>query len=184
MEDNRAYESLRELMYDLDRKIDELNMFASSADERVAEKVTIIRNNAVKVLNNVKEKTIALSKEVNDESELLTIIASIKERADSLSDEAMEKINALMIPVSGLVNGETKDDIVELIDDENEGYPDFAKAVNVEPIPVAEATKEMPVEDVTPVEVTPQKAVTERSEVSKKALEVLKGWLTPDMVQK
>ena len=95
MDNNTAYEYLSGLTADLDEKIRGLDLAVSSVDQSVTEKAMLIRNKAVGILNNVKEKTVDLSEAIADNDELFSAIKTIEEKADSLYSEAIQKINAL-----------------------------------------------------------------------------------------
>ena len=159
---------MNELVNDLNYKIEELNLTVSSADDSIREKAAQIGNKAASVLGNVRDKTIDLSREVNSEEELLSAIDTIRIKADSLYNEALQKISDLQAEATVLPENETKDDIEELIDDEiadsKEEYQSFEEETT-------EAAEE-------------KKADIVRSETSEKALEVLRDWLLPKEVQK
>ena len=78
MEDNRAYAYLSELEDDLNEKISELDSVVSCADERVREKAILIKDRAISVLNNVKEKSADLNEVITDEVELYTAVETIR----------------------------------------------------------------------------------------------------------
>ena len=199
MDNNTAYEYLSELTADLDEKIRGLDLAVSSVDQSVNEKAMLIRNKAVGILNNVKEKSVDLSEAIADENELNSAVETIRKKADSLYSEAIQKIDDLQAEAAyakevedsikaketltvsddeGLVDmtdiedardatdmdeSETKDDIEGLIDDGKIEYQQFERQE-------ASAEKE--------------KTEVERSEVTKKALEVLDDWLRPKEVRK
>lgn len=199
MDNNTAYEYLSELTADLDEKIRGLDLAVSSVDQSVNEKAMLIRNKAVGILNNVKEKSVDLSEAIADENELNSAVEMIRKKADYLYSEAIQKIDDLQAEAAyakevedsikaketltvsddeGLVDmtdiedardatdmdeSETKDDIEGLIDDGKIEYQQFERQE-------ASAEKE--------------KTEVERSEVTKKALEVLDDWLGPKEVRK
>lgn len=199
MDNNTAYEYLSELTADLDEKIRGLDLAVSSVDQSVNEKAMLIRNKAVGILNNVKEKSVDLSEAIADENELNSAVETIRKKADYLYSEAIQKIDDLQAEAAyakevedsikaketltvsddeGLVDmtdiedardatdmdeSETKDDIEGLIDDGKIEYQQFERQE-------ASAEKE--------------KTEVERSEVTKKALEVLDDWLRPKEVRK
>ncbi len=167
MSNNTAYAYLSELISNLDEKINELSMAISSADQDDNEKVRLIKDNAISVLNNVKEKSVELAKVITDEEELQAAFLSIRNKADSLYDEAMQKINDLREDAIENNDDETTDDIEELMDDhgvdKKEEYVDFQKQESSDENKKLEAA---------------------RSPVTMKALEVLKDWLRPDEVIK
>ncbi|MBR3250895.1 MAG: hypothetical protein IKF80_04215 [Erysipelotrichaceae bacterium] len=190
---------MSELTADLDEKIRGLDLAVSSVDQSVNEKAMLIRNKAVGILNNVKEKSVDLSEAIADENELNSAVETIRKKADSLYSEAIQKIDDLQAEAAyakevedsikaketltvsddeGLVDmtdiedardatdmdeSETKDDIEGLIDDGKIEYQQFERQE-------ASAEKE--------------KTEVERSEVTKKALEVLDDWLRPKEVRK
>ena len=163
MDNNTAYAYLSELEDDLNEKISELDSAVSYADEKVREKAILIKDRAISVLNNVKEKSADLNEVITDEVELYTAVETIRAKADSLYNEAMQKIRDLQVDVADAVSDETKDDIEELIDDSKETYQDFGSRESIK---------------------TEKKVEVARSEVTEKALEVLKDWLKPGEVQK
>lgn len=163
MDNNTAYAYLSELEDDLNEKISELDSAVSYVDEKVREKAILIKDRAISVLNNVKEKSADLDKVITDEDELYTAVETIRSKADSLFNDAIQKISGLQADVADAVGDETKDDIEELIDDGKETYQDFGSIETIE---------------------TKKKVEVARSEVTEKALEVLKDWLKPGEVQK
>lgn len=163
MDNNTAYAYLSELEDDLNEKISELDSAVSYADEKVREKAILIKDRAISVLNNVKEKSADLDKVITDEDELYTAVETIRSKADSLFNDAIQKISGLQADVADAVGDETKDDIEELIDDGKETYQDFGSIETIG---------------------TKKKVEVARSEVTEKALEVLKDWLKPGEVQK
>ena len=95
MDNNTAYEYWSELAADLDEKIRGLDLAVSSVDQSVNDKAMLIRNKAVSILNNVKEKSVDLSEAIGDEGELYAAVEAIRAKADSLYNEAIQKINDL-----------------------------------------------------------------------------------------
>ena len=195
MDNNTAYEYLSGLTADLDEKIRGLDLAVSSIDQSVTEKAMLIRNKAVGILNNVKEKTVDLSEAIADNDELFSAIKTIEEKADSLYSEAIQKINDLQ--EEAVINKAQKAEEAMTMQD-NEELVDMTDIADREGVSAVEndETKddiEELIDDrkeefqhferqqTAPKE---EHAATERSEVTIKALEVLNDWLRPDEVRK
>ena len=195
MDNNTAYEYLSGLTADLDEKIRGLDLAVSSVDQSVTEKAMLIRNKAVGILNNVKEKTVDLSEAIADNDELFSAIKTIEEKADSLYSEAIQKINDLQ--EEAVINKAQKAEEAMAVQD-NEELVDMTDIADREGVSAVEndETKddiEELIDDrkeefqhferqqTAPKE---EHASTERSEVTIKALEVLNDWLRPDEVRK
>ena len=195
MDNNTAYEYLSGLTADLDEKIRGLDLAVSSVDQSVTEKAMLIRNKAVGILNNVKEKTVDLSEAIADNDELFSAIKTIEEKADSLYSEAIQKINDLQ--EEAVINKAQKAEEAMTMQD-NEELVDMTDIADREGVSAVEndETKddiEELIDDrkeefqhferqqTVPKE---EHAATERSEVTIKALEVLNDWLRPDEVRK
>ena len=195
MDNNTAYEYLSGLTADLNEKIRGLDLAVSSVDQSVTEKAMLIRNKAVGILNNVKEKTVDLSEAIADNDELFSAIKTIEEKADSLYSEAIQKINDLQ--EEAVINKAQKAEEAMAVQD-NEELVDMTDIANREGVSAVEndETKddiEELIDDrkeefqhferqqTAPKE---EHAATERSEVTIKALEVLNDWLRPDEVRK
>ena len=131
----------------------------------------LIRDKAVSVLNNVIEKISELSETVSDGEELESTIEMINKKAENLFNEAVNKINRLVPDETGSEDEQTQDDIVELIKDDKEEFGVYG----------LQDSKAAKADDV-PGEDRRVKAEPVRSEVSEKALKVLKNWLKPDEV--
>ena len=195
MDNNTAYEYLSGLTADLNEKIRGLDLAVSSIDQSVTEKAMLIRNKAVGILNNVKEKTVDLSEAIADNDELFSAIKTIEEKADSLYSEAIQKINDLQ--EEAVINKAQKAEEAMAVQD-NEELVDMTDIADREGVSAVEndETKddiEELIDDrkeefqhferqqTAPKE---EHAATERSEVTIKALEVLNDWLRPDEVRK
>lgn len=195
MDNNTAYEYLSGLTADLNEKIRGLDLAVSSVDQSVTEKAMLIRNKAVGILNNVKEKTVDLSEAIADNDELFSAIKTIEEKADSLYSEAIQKINDLQ--EEAVINKAQKAEEAMAVQD-NEELVDMTDIADREGVSAVEndETKddiEELIDDrkeefqhferqqTAPKE---EHAATERSEVTIKALEVLNDWLRPDEVRK
>ena len=195
MDNNTAYEYLSGLTADLDEKIRGLDLAVASVDQSVTEKAMLIRNKAVGILNNVKEKTVDLSEAIADNDELFSAIKTIEEKADSLYSEAIQKINDLQ--EEAVINKAQKAEEAMAVQD-NEEMVDMTDIADREGVSAVEndETKddiEELIDDrkeefqhferqqTAPKE---EHAATERSEVTIKALEVLNDWLRPDEVRK
>ena len=195
MDNNTAYEYLSGLTADLNEKIRGLDLAVSSVDQSVTEKAMLIRNKAVGILNNVKEKTVDLSEAIADNDELFSAIKTIEEKADSLYSEAIQKINDLQ--EEAVINKAQKAEEAMTMQD-NEELVDMTDIADREGVSAVEndETKddiEELIDDrkeefqhferqqTAPKE---EHAATERSEVTIKALEVLNDWLRPDEVRK
>ena len=195
MDNNTAYEYLSGLTADLDEKIRGLDLAVSTVDQSVTEKAMLIRNKAVGILNNVKEKTVDLSEAIADNDELFSAIKTIEEKADSLYSEAIQKINDLQ--EEAVINKAQKAEEAMAVQD-NEELVDMTDIADREGVSAVEndETKddiEELIDDrkeefqhferqqTAPKE---EHAATERSEVTIKALEVLNDWLRPDEVRK
>ena len=195
MDNNTAYEYLSGLTADLDEKIRGLDLAVSSVDQSVTEKAMLIRNKAVGILNNVKEKTVDLSEAIADNDELFSAIKTIEEKADSLYSEAIQKINDLQ--EEAVINKAQKAEEAMAVQDNEElvDMTDIADREGVSAVENAETKDDIEelIDDrkeefqyferqqTAPKE---EHAATERSEVTIKALEVLNDWLRPDEVRK
>ena len=195
MDNNTAYEYLSGLTADLDEKIRGLDLAVSSIDQSVTEKAMLIRNKAVGILNNVKEKTVDLSEAIADNDELFSAIKTIEEKADSLYSEAIQKINdlqeeAVINKAQKAEEAMTMQDNEELVDmtdiADREGVSAVENAETKDDIEELIDDRKEEFQHFERQQTAPKEehAATERSEVTIKALEVLNDWLRPDEVRK
>ena len=195
MDNNTAYEYLSGLTADLDEKIRGLDLAVSSVDQSVTEKAMLIRNKAVGILNNVKEKTVDLSEAIADNDELFSAIKTIEEKADSLYSEAIQKINdlqeeAVINKAQKAEEAMTMQDNEELVDmtdiADREGVSAVENAETKDDIEELIDDRKEEFQHFERQQTAPKEehAATERSEVTIKALEVLNDWLRPDEVRK
>ena len=195
MDNNTAYEYLSGLTADLNEKIRGLDLAVSSVDQSVTEKAMLIRNKAVGILNNVKEKTVDLSEAIADNDELFSAIKTIEEKADSLYSEAIQKINDLQ--EEAVINKAQKaeeamavqdnEELVDMTDiADREGVSDVENAETKDDIEELIDDRKEEFQHFERQQTAPKEehAATERSEVTIKALEVLNDWLRPDEVRK
>ena len=156
MEDNRRADvSISELIEDLDKKINDLNEAVSYSEQEAQDKCALVRNKVVTVLCSAKEEVLNLANEKSDAEELKEAVQLIRDRSASLYEEAIKRINEF--------NGR---DIASLLSKE-------------EVLPEPQVIEES-VEERHEMKKKTGEQQAEMSEVTRKALDVLKGWLSPD----
>jgi hypothetical protein len=167
VEERQIEESVREAIEDMKEKIGTLMQMPETANDETARKIDAVRNKAVKAFNDACTKLSALSESVFNEEETAKAVETVKVRSKELYENAISRIDALLLTNSENNSGderksseEDKHGLDELIGNVGDQIGDF---INKEEVKRAiESTKEGV------------------SEVSGKALEILKEWLAPE----
>ena len=157
MDEKYIEESVRDVIEDLNVKIETLSHNCEDSDESVSEKLDVIKEKAVKVFNDAAVKLNAAVKQVSDEKELEQAIATVREKSKEFYDNAMERISEVKKQAVKKIDSAEKTDLVE---DVKKGVSDFMNR-----------------EDVRE---TVDKAKAGAVDIAERTLDILKGWLLPD----
>jgi len=157
MEDKYIEDSVKELVEDLKKKVEDLTAAAEGSDEKIAETVNMVRDRTVKVFCEAAQKASQMAEEVKDDEEFNKAIAKMKSKSKELYESALEKINELKSTAAAADFKGTAESVKNNIDEfmnreEVKQTVDAAKVATVE--------------------------------IAEKALETLKGWLMPDGEEK
>lgn len=145
--------SVSQVVEDLKKKIDELNILGEDADVANLAKINDIKQKAIKVLLQVSNKIVDTAKNITDEDELNKSIEIVKVRSKELYDNAVCKINEI---ISAPIIEETSD----IVDDVRSDIDKFFEQEEIK---------------------NAANDVKEASEkIADKAVSALKEWLKPE----
>ena len=157
MEDKYIEDSVKELVEDLKKKVEDLTAATQGSDEKIAESVNMVRDKAVKVFCEAAQKASQMAEEVKDDEEFNKAIAKMKVKSKELYENALEKINELKSTAASVDLKDTAESVKNNIDE-------FMNREEVKK--------------------TVDNAKLATVEIAEKALETLKGWLMPDGEEK
>lgn len=175
MEDNKPNFSLDDLINDLDNKVEELNKAVGFSFDS-SDKANNIKEKAVAVLDGAKDKALRIATS-GDNKEIAYAIELIKDKSQSLYEDAIERINdinskrkpsKLAEPANEISMADLQE-VTKTIEEEAEVEEEKKEEelIEVNPIIVKEEQEE---------ELTEEK---EFPEISEKSINVLKEWLMP-----
>lgn len=144
-----------EVIDDLKKKIDELKNVGNGIDGESAIKINEIKQKAINVLSQASNKIIESAKDLPDSQELEKGLEIIKNKSKELYENATSRINKIINDANAKNNIESIETAIESIANED--------------------IKEEVVEEPTVIE------DKEISNLSYEAIEILKGWLKPEV---
>lgn len=156
--------SVKEVIEDLNKKIEDLTNVGDCTDEETLAKVNEVKQKAITVLNLAINKVTETAKDITDSEEVEKGIEVVKVKSKELYDKAMTKINEV-------IGEENVNDIKNNIDDVADDVKEIAINVKND---IDDFFEKEEVKNA----INNAKDVT--VDVAEKALDTLRAWLKPE----
>ena len=156
--------SVKEVIEDLNKKIEDLTNVGDCTDAETLAKVNEVKEKAISVLNLASKKVVDTAKDIADSEEVEKGIEIVKVKSKDLYDKAMIRINEI-------IGKENVNNIKEDINDVADGVKDIAQNVKSD---INDFFEKEEVKNAI------NNAKDTTVDIAEKALDTLRAWLKPE----